>query len=207
MSSLTTTTINTGSGTTDLTMMTGNSSASAIVLATNGTIKLKANSTLNAISISTTSITTNTATFVANGNFTASGNIGGVNIVASGNVTTGGTISANGGVGTADYLLTSGATTNAYWSSVGSAISGQVAGDLGTYIWGLPNNTTAYNIGDPIAGSLLLPTGAQNNDGAPATSRTSGTGTALSGTWQCMGTRTLASGSLSYNATLWLRIA
>jgi hypothetical protein len=86
MSSLTTTTINTINGTTDLTMMTGNSSASAIVLATDGTMKLKANSTLNAVSISATSITTNTATFTSNGNFTASGNVSAVNIAASANV-------------------------------------------------------------------------------------------------------------------------
>jgi hypothetical protein len=86
MSSLTTTTINTINGTTDLTMMTGNSSASAIVLATDGTMKLKANSTLNAISISATSITTNTATFTSNGNFTASGNVSADNIAASANV-------------------------------------------------------------------------------------------------------------------------
>ena len=86
MSSLTTTTINTMNATTDLTLMTGNSSAAAIVLATNGTMQLKANSTLNAISISATSITTNTATFTSNGNFTASGNVSAVNIAASANV-------------------------------------------------------------------------------------------------------------------------
>lgn len=73
MSTLTTTTINTANGITDLTLSTGNTSAASVIVRTNGALAIKANSTLNAISINTTSITTNTASFVANGNFTANG--------------------------------------------------------------------------------------------------------------------------------------
>ena len=92
-------------------------------------------------------------------------------------------------------------------AAVGTAIAGQSGGGVGTYLWGLPNNTTAYAINNTIAGSALLPTGAWNIDGAPSTTRQSGNGAAQAGTWQCMGNRTLASGTINNLGTLWLRIS
>jgi hypothetical protein len=92
-------------------------------------------------------------------------------------------------------------------AQVGTAIAGQSGGGVGTYLWGLPNNTTAYALNDTIAGSALLPTGAWNIDGAPSTTRQSGNGAAQAGTWQCMGNRTLASGTIGNLGTLWLRIS
>lgn len=73
MSSLTTTTVNTKDGTTDLTLTTGNSTSASIVLRTNGTLSVKANSTINSISVNTTNITTNTGSFTANGNMSVNG--------------------------------------------------------------------------------------------------------------------------------------
>ena len=85
--------------------------------------------------------------------------------------------------GTSGQVLTSGGSGVApSWESVGTAIAGQSGGGVGTYLWGLPNNTTAYAINDTIAGRALLPTGAWNIDGAPATTRQAGNGAAQAGT-------------------------
>lgn len=92
-------------------------------------------------------------------------------------------------------------------AAVGTAIAGQSGGGVGTYLWANTNNSTTYALNATIAGSSLLPTGAQTSDGAPATARTSGNGAAPAGTWQCMGTRTTTSGAITNNATLWLRIS
>lgn len=73
MSSLTTTTVNTANGSTDLTLMTGNVSSASIVVRTNGSLTVRANSTVNTITVNSSTITTNTATFLANGNFIANG--------------------------------------------------------------------------------------------------------------------------------------
>ena len=110
--------------------------------------------------------------------------------------------------GTSGQVLTSGGSGAApSWSDVGAAIAGQSGGNVGTYLWANTNNSTTYALNATIAGSSLLPTGAQTSDGAPATARTSGNGAAPAGTWQCMGTRTTTSGAITNNATLWLRIS
>jgi hypothetical protein len=87
------------------------------------------------------------------------------------------------------------------------ATAGATAGGVGTYLFANINSSTAYNLGGTIAGSSLLPTGAQTVDAAPSTARVAGNGSAQAGTWRCMGTRTAASGSITNNATLWLRIS
>lgn len=90
MSSLTTTTVNTANGSTDLTLMTGNVSSASIVVRTNGTLSVKANSTVNTISVNTTNITTNTGSFTANGNMSVNGTFSAVgNSSLSGNTTVG----------------------------------------------------------------------------------------------------------------------
>jgi hypothetical protein len=90
---------------------------------------------------------------------------------------------------------------------VGAATAGLTAGAVGSYLLGLPNNTTTYATGSTIAGSVLLPAGAQSQDGAPSTARVAGTGSAQAGTWRCMGTRSTTSGAIDNVATLWLRIS
>lgn len=93
---------------------------------------------------------------------------------------------------------------------VGAAIAGQSVGGIGTLAFALADNSTTYNFGSTIAGSLLLPTSASIIDSGPATLRQAGTGSALTGTWICLGSRFTvsgAAGSAAYYATLWLRIS
>jgi hypothetical protein len=92
-------------------------------------------------------------------------------------------------------------------AQVGTATAGLAAGAVGSYIWAVPNDTATYTLGSTIAGSLLLPTGAWHVDGAPSTQRLGGTGAAQAGTWRCMGTRSLVTGTINQLATLWLRIS
>jgi hypothetical protein len=95
-------------------------------------------------------------------------------------------------------------------AQVGTAMAGQSVGDIGTLAFALANNSTTYNFGSTIAGSLLLPTSASIIDSGPATLRQAGTGSALTGTWRCLGSRFTVSGvagSASYYATLWQRIS
>jgi hypothetical protein len=86
---------------------------------------------------------------------------------------------------------------------VGAATAGLAAGAVGSYMYGLPNNSTTYAFGATIAGSALLPSGSTNTTGSSAISCSSGS--AQSGTWMCMGNR---SGTAVSNLnTLWLRIS
>lgn len=88
MSSLTTTTINTANGTTNLTAMTGNVSSASIVVRTDGIVNIRANSSVNTITVNTTNITTNTASFTANGNMSVTGTLTAIgNSTLSGNTT------------------------------------------------------------------------------------------------------------------------
>jgi hypothetical protein len=64
MSSLTTTSINTVNGTTNLTLGTGNTSGPAIIVSTGNTITLRANSTANVIIANSSTITANGALVV-----------------------------------------------------------------------------------------------------------------------------------------------
>jgi hypothetical protein len=97
--------------------------------------------------------------------------------------------------------------SQAITAKVGAATAALAAGAVGSYIWAVPNDTATYTLGSTIAGSLLLPTGAWHVDGAPATQRLGGTGAAQAGTWRCMGTRSLVTGTINQLATLWLRIS
>lgn len=81
MSSVTTTQINTIDGTTPLTLRTGNTPGPAIVLNTVDTITLKSNSTVDAASFNTTTITTNLPITV-NNNVTAGALVIGTNDVS-----------------------------------------------------------------------------------------------------------------------------
>jgi hypothetical protein len=89
---------------------------------------------------------------------------------------------------------------------VGAATAGLAAGDVGTYIFGYPNNTTNYVTGATIAGSLLLPAGSFTYDATSGNASSQSFGSAQSGTWRCMGNRVFA-GSGQYTVTLWLRIS
>lgn len=101
MSSLTTTTINTANGTTNLTVTTGNNSGPAIVVTSGTNIALRANATANVLIAN--SLGTNfpaNATFTANGNFvnTYANNYNGNNVsvvTTSANVYSGNAVSVN----------------------------------------------------------------------------------------------------------------
>ena len=86
---------------------------------------------------------------------------------------------------------------------VGSATAGLAAGAVGSYMYGLPNNSTTYAFGATIAGSALLPSGSTNTTSSSAISISSGS--AQSGTWMCMGNRNGT--AVSVLNTLWLRIS
>ena len=97
-------------------------------------------------------------------------------------------------------------TSQAITAQVGTATAGLAAGDVGTYIFGYPNNTTNYVTGATIAGSLLLPAGSFTYDATSGNASSQSFGSAQSGTWRCMGNRVFA-GSGQYTVTLWLRIS
>lgn len=84
------------------------------------------------------------------------------------------------------------------------------AGAVGTYVFAIGSADKA--LGDTISGASLSPTSAAykvDDDGGGTTAPyTLDTGTALSGTWRCMGEFDLSTTSPSaYGATLWLRIS
>lgn len=94
------------------------------------------------------------------------------------------------------------------------------AGDVGTYVWATrTTGTTDVTFGTTLAGSSLSPTSAARivGPGLGGTNAASfNVGTALSGTWQCMGTydhtitsTTDGSGNSQTigGSTLWLRIS
>lgn len=90
-----------------------------------------------------------------------------------------------------------------------AALASSAIGSIGTLSFALANNTTVYNFGSTIAGSLLLPSSASIIDSGPATLRKAGTDSALTGTWRCLGSRFTvsgASGSEIFYVTLWQRI-
>lgn len=110
----------------------------------------------------------------------------------------------------ADKLMTPLRSAQAIAAQVGTAMAGQSVGGIGTLAFALANNSTTYNFGSTIAGSLLLPTSASIIDSGPSTLRQAGTDSALTGTWRCLGSRFTVSGvagSASYYATLWQRIS
>jgi hypothetical protein len=84
-----------------------------------------------------------------------------------------------------------------------AATASASAGAVGTYMFGLPNNSTTYAFGATIAGSDLLPSGSTRTTGSSAISCSSGS--AQSGTWRCLGNR--SGTAVSDLNTLWLRIS
>jgi hypothetical protein len=104
MSSLTTTTINTKDGATNLTVRTGNTSGPSIVVGTSHTVTISANSTANVLIANTTGVRVNAAATVANtltvsanvnaqsdlsvtGNASVSGMLSGSNTTMTGRIT------------------------------------------------------------------------------------------------------------------------
>lgn len=85
------------------------------------------------------------------------------------------------------------------------------AGGLGSYAFAKATADTAF--GGTVAGSNLQPTSAsyQIPAGVSGAAAVFNLGSALSGTWRCMGTFDLnaafGSGGSMFGATLWLRIA
>lgn len=115
MSTLTTTTVNTNSSTTNLTLMTGNNLASKIVVGATGEgIIFSGNSSTNSFVINSTSISTNVTTTFANV-VVSSVNVSTINLLGSSISTTGytklpngllmqwGTVSANSSAGTITF--------------------------------------------------------------------------------------------------------
>lgn len=98
-------------------------------------------------------------------------------------------------------------------------------GGIGTYVIAVPTTaiTVNYAYGDTLAGSSLLPTGVIYSslgigNGNGTLTYGVATGSALSGTWQCMGVQTGRSADFNtgtagsdqsyfYGACLWQRIA
>jgi len=100
-------------------------------------------------------------------------------------------------------------------STVADRIANQSAGGIGTYVFA--RSTTASNVvfGSTRAGSQLVPTSAVFSVSASQSTAQFSVGSALSGTWRCMGfydhTETGGGGELPlttiFGATLWLRIS
>lgn len=81
------------------------------------------------------------------------------------------------------------------------------AGGIGSYVWGRRNTAGDIATGATVAGSTLVPTGAFQSGYASAGSPAGMTsGSALTGTWRCMGYYTYSNSTIE-GATLWLRIA
>lgn len=124
-------------------------------------------------------------------------------IVAGNGLTGGGTLAASrtltlGTPGTLTASSTNSVTTTSHTHDVdwGGGVASIAAGAVGSYAWCQRiNNTTGYTLGQTVPGTDL-----------EAASSSSGGGSALSGTWRCMGNigaGSTAGGSLS----LFLRIS
>jgi hypothetical protein len=83
------------------------------------------------------------------------------------------------------------------------------AGGVGTYVFARGGADAAF--GATVAGSTLAPTTAPYMVPSSSGSATFTSGSALSGTWRCMGnfdyTTNFTGGAAIYGATLWMRIA
>lgn len=100
MSSLTTTTINTKDGATNLTVRTGNTSGPSIVINTLNTVTISGNSTMNVITANTSTVRVNVATTFTNTITVAS------NIDAQANINVTGSANITGAVSAANATLT-----------------------------------------------------------------------------------------------------
>jgi hypothetical protein len=88
-------------------------------------------------------------------------------------------------------------------ADVGTAIAGLASAAVGTHMFGIPNNSTTYAFGATIAGSLLRPCAAYVN--TALTTYSANAGTAVSGTWTCLGNRSGTTASAI--VTLFVRTA
>lgn len=97
-------------------------------------------------------------------------------------------------------------------SAVLAATAGASYGAIGTYVFARYYGSPTKVGGDTVAGSTLLAgsgygsSTAVTSDGSITNIGLSAGGTALSGTWRCMG-RAVAAGANINNWTLWLRIS
>lgn len=199
MSSLTTTTINTANGTTNLTVTTGNTSGPAIVVTSGTNIALRANATANVLIANSlgTNFSAN-ATFTANGNFvnTYANNYNGntVSVVtATANVHNGNTVSVvNAAISSNTLTLGTASISTTGYSRLPNGLLLQ---------WGSVSTTsTAGDITFPAAFGTIysfsaLPVGAYNSTYATqctalsttaASVRTANT-TARTVYWQALG--------------------
>ena len=140
---------------TRLPVYVGNSTQN--VTTTNTAINLQSNTTVNAtVNSSTLQVSNSTAT----SNLTAQGLSAGANVVANttafrvGNTTLtttnavfGGTIAANGGIGSAGQVLTSGAAGNAYWTTPTTGTVTSVASGNGITGGTITSTGTLYAVG------------------------------------------------------------
>lgn len=85
------------------------------------------------------------------------------------------------------------------------------AGGIGSYVFARGASSVAF--GSDVAGSGLRPTSAASSvaSSSGGTAATFALGSALTGTWRCMGTysssASYGNGGTNLGATLWLRIA
>jgi hypothetical protein len=99
-------------------------------------------------------------------------------------------------------------------STVANRIANQNAGEIGTYAFAgtAVGAASSKLFGETLAGSSLRPAGIKASEGFTATvsptadpDHAAENGTALSGTWRCMGRN--VGNATDAGATLWLRIA
>lgn len=106
-------------------------------------------------------------------------------------------------------LMTPLRTAQVIAAQVGSGNAGLSAGAVGTYIFAHSSADVAF--GETVAGSTLYPTSAARRVSFNSTGIAQfNSGSALSGTWRCMGTFDLIASGTGYSisgATLWLRIS
>jgi hypothetical protein len=145
MSSLTTTTVNTKDGVTNLTLTTGNTTGPALVVSSSNTLWIRANSSVNVFTINTTSAVVNTpATF-------------------NNNVAVTGVVTITGNVSTTDSL----AVTNNAVVSNGLIVSKSATFETNTFTLG------SYSAANP--GYTRLPNGLLLQWGNVTINSTSGT--------------------------------
>lgn len=159
MSSLTTTTINTANGTTNLTLSTGNTGGPAIVVTAGTDVALRGNSTANIITANTTSVTIN-AVSTFNANVVVTGRVSATTNVST-NTVTANTINSVNATITSNTLNfgASSITATQYANGYTRLPNGLL------YQWGsVGANTTVGSINFPAAFSPVFSLTAVAND-------------------------------------------
>lgn len=103
-----------------------------------------------------------------------------------------------------------GETANFKLSDIGSLLIETDHGEIGTYVFAYASSNKSF--GDTVAGSDLTPISAVKSMTTSAAVQSGfafNDGSALTGTWRCMGEFDRVNGSdpAWYGATLWLRIS